>query len=73
VDVMSEMEHLGVEVATGGRPMERVDEAIRRLPGGPRGWLLDVHHDDGCPATRNGNLQDCDCEILLLFAHGLKP
>jgi hypothetical protein len=57
-----------LEVATGGDPagaFVRAAEASLRLR--TKGvWLVDVRHDDGCPAIGAGPMRACTCEIVEL-------
>ena len=74
---MSEIEEgeivtMHVDLATGGRPLERTMEAFLALPGEGRGWMVDVCHDVGCPTQASEVLSDCTCEILQLVARSLK-
>jgi len=67
-----EIETLHVDLATGGRPLERVMEAFLTLPGNGRGWIVDMEHDKGCPTIESDILDSCSCEILRLVAHTTK-
>jgi hypothetical protein len=60
-----------LEVATGGDPVGALIGALRTVLGGkpPRAYLVDVHHDDGCPAMTTGPMLACTCEVVLLDVH----
>lgn len=58
-----------LEVATGGRPVDAYLRAVAALPlRRGEAWLTDVHHDDGCPATPDGPMAACTCEIVEIRA-----
>jgi hypothetical protein len=55
---------LYLEVATGGRPVERLVAVFAELV--PRGALVDVavHHDDECPCLDDRPMLACTCEVV---------
>jgi hypothetical protein len=66
---MSRPRDIRLEVATGGNPTRAFLRAAMLIPWRPgEVWLTDVHHDDGCPATPDGPMAACSCEIVELRA-----
>lgn len=68
------MSMMQVRIATGGRALQRVEDAHAALPPPPDGqqWRITVGHDDTCPSldvpmTIEG-LKVCNCEMLKLLA-----
>jgi len=64
----SDVETYHIELVTGGNTIERLTEAVMALPGKGRGWLIDVQHDEGCPAVVSDIVSDCNCEIVICTA-----
>jgi hypothetical protein len=61
--------------ATGGRPSERLAEALL-APGGikPRSVnMVQVFHDDGCPCLDGQGMGACTCEVVEITSRELHP
>lgn len=54
------------ELATGGRPRERLAEALASAHGTltPGLHIVGVAHDEGCPAVEGRGMAACTCEIV---------
>jgi hypothetical protein len=60
-------------IATGGRPVEAVCEALAELPArGGEIWPTTVCHDETCPCLRGESLERCNCEVLDLVVSGMR-
>lgn len=52
------------ELATGGRPAQRLAEAVAPLAQPLTVQHLAVRHDDGCPCLAGKSMLSCTCQLV---------